>query len=101
MGEPNWVPQLLTLRSAPLRPAQVKAAAAQVHAQQWKLLKTTFGKRILLLTDPLQGAQEKLNRAEKFRRKGGPFPPFPPGSVDATKSKTSNYSIFFSLRHSF
>jgi hypothetical protein len=32
-----------------LRPAQVKAAAAQVHAQQWKLLKATFGKRIVLL----------------------------------------------------
>ena len=46
-GEPTR--PLLRLRSAPLRPAQVKAAAAQVYARQWKLLRAAFGKRIDLM----------------------------------------------------
>jgi hypothetical protein len=48
-GELNWAPRSCSGTAQLLfRPAQAKAATAQVHAQQWKLLKATFGKRIEL-----------------------------------------------------
>jgi len=49
-GDLNWA---LPAAQAPLgsvQAAHVKAAAAQVYARPWKLLKTTFGKRIQLLS---------------------------------------------------